>query len=101
MDDTTNRCRMFKGQLDLLLDKFEVYSKAITEKSIRKLTLFFPAHRSFYADTSPTRGNSLYFEKLRLTLCSQCWQSNKPPAPPHTQSDDLNIHERSEFSCPR
>ena len=41
MDDTTNRCRMFKNQLDLLLDKFEVYSKATTKKSIRELTLFF------------------------------------------------------------
>ena len=40
MDDTTSRYRMFKNQLDLLLDKFEVYSKAVTKKSIRELTLF-------------------------------------------------------------
>ena len=58
MNNTTNRCRMFKGQLDSLLDKFEVYNKATTEKSIHELTLFF-AYRWFYADTSPTRGKSV------------------------------------------
>ena len=45
MDDPTNRCRMFKNQLDLLLDNFEVCSFATTKKSIRELTLFF-AHCS-------------------------------------------------------
>ena len=63
MDDTTNWCRMFKNQLDLLLEKFKVRSEVIT-KSIRGLTLFF-AHCSFYADTSPTRGKQcggLYFK---------------------------------------
>ena len=39
MDDTTSRCRMFKNQLESLLDKFEVCSKVT--KSIRELTLFF------------------------------------------------------------
>ena len=46
MNDTTNRCRMFKNQLDSLLDKFEVYGKATTKKSIRELTLFSPTTRS-------------------------------------------------------
>ena len=54
MADTTNRCQMFKNQLDLLLDKFEVCSKAPTRKSIRESALFL----HFYADTSPTSGNS-------------------------------------------
>ena len=61
MDDTTNGCRMFKNQLDLLLDKFEVCSKATTKKSIRD----FFAHRSFYADASPTRGNSVAVYTLK------------------------------------
>ena len=56
MDDTTNQCRMFKNQLDLLLDKFKVCSKVT--KSIRELTLSFARHL-FYAGASPTRGNSM------------------------------------------
>ena len=62
MDDTNSRCRMFKNQLESLLDKFEVCSKVT--KSIRELTHFF-AHRSFYADTSPTRGNSVAVYDLK------------------------------------
>ena len=59
MDDTNSRSNIFKNQLDFLLDKFEVCSKATTKKSIHKLTLFFFAYCSFYADTSLTRGNSV------------------------------------------
>ena len=59
MDDTNSWCRMFKNQLELLLDKFEVCSKVT-----RELTLSF-AHRSFCADTCSTRGNSVAVYTLK------------------------------------
>ena len=62
MDDTNSWCRMFKNQLESLLDKFEVCSKV--SMSIRELTLCF-AHRSFCADTCPTRGNSVAVYTLK------------------------------------
>ena len=37
---TNSRCQMFKNQLGLLLDKFEVCSKATAKRSIRELTFF-------------------------------------------------------------
>ena len=46
MDDTTILCRIFKNQLDLLLDKFEVCNKATTKKSIHELTPFLYTARS-------------------------------------------------------
>ena len=64
---TNSRCQMFKNQLGLLLDKFEVCSKATAKRSIRELTFFFFffAHRLFYADTSPTRGNRVAVYTLK------------------------------------
>ena len=79
MDDTNSRYQMFKNQLVLLLDSFEVCSKATTKKSVCKLTPFF----SHTARSMQTH--------LRQEV----------PAHPHTQSEDPNILERSEFSCPR
>ena len=56
MDDTNDQCQMFKNKLDSPLDKFKVCSKA-TKEGTHELILFF-AHHLFYADTSPTRGDS-------------------------------------------
>ena len=94
IDDTTNWCWMFKNQLDLLLDKFEVCSKATTKKSIHELTLFL--HTACSMQTHLWQEVTVWKSILWKTKTDTV--HNKAPAHPHTQSEDLNIHARSKSS---
>ena len=68
MDDTTNRCQMFKNQLDTLLDKFEVCSKNTTKKSIREFALFFRASMQTYRRREVAVGLSILWKTKTDTL---------------------------------
>ena len=89
MDDTNSRSNIFKNQLDFLLDKFEVCSKATTKKSIHKLTLFF-LHTAHSMQIHLWQEVTVWWFVLWKIKTDTVHY--KALAHPYTQSEDSNIY---------